>query len=170
MEKGWFKTYRLLWDKPIWTGSTPEQKVVLMTLLSMANYEEREWDWNGRAYSAKPGQMITSLASLKEKCGKNISVHQIRIALRRFEKYGFLTNESTTQNRLITIVNWDIYQQNDYTKTKHLANVGQTDGKPAATKKNYKNDKKEKNIRKRSFAYAKPVKEFQFDLTRGEAL
>lgn len=167
MEKGWFKTHRVLWEKPIWTGSTPEQKVILMTLLCMANYEDREWDWNGKAYSAKAGQMITSLASLKEKCGKNISIHQIRTALKRFENYGFLTNESTMQNRLVTIVNWDIYQQNGNALAKQAATEWQSDDKASATKKNYKNEKK---ITIRSFANAMKVKEFEFDLTRGEAL
>lgn len=27
---GWIKVYRDLLDKPIWTGSTPEQKIVLI--------------------------------------------------------------------------------------------------------------------------------------------
>lgn len=167
MENGWFKTHRVLWKKPIWTGSTPEQKVVLMTLLSMVNYEYRQWEWKGKVYTVRAGQTITSLASLKEECGKNISVQQIRTALKRLEKYGFLTNESTNENRLITIVNWDDYQQHEHAETTNLTANQQGTNKAVTTKKNYKNYK---NLRIKPFAYANQVQEYQLDLTKGEAL
>ncbi len=105
MEKGWIKLHRELLEKPIWTEATPEQKVLLITLLIMANQDEKQWDWNGEKYTARPGQFVTSLPSLVQKCGKNSSVQKIRTALKRFVKYEFLTDESTSENRLITIVN-----------------------------------------------------------------
>src|SRR6185437_2598017 len=98
MEQGWVKVHRSLLDKPIWTEATSEQKVILVTLLMMATHCERQWEWKGAPYSLKPGQMITSLPFLEQKCGKNVSVQKIRTALKRFEKYGFLTDESTHQN------------------------------------------------------------------------
>ena len=52
--------------------------------------------------------MITSLKSIHAKCGKHISIKKIRTALLRFEKMGFLANQSTTHNRLITICNWEL--------------------------------------------------------------
>ncbi|EPF5050210.1 hypothetical protein ACSSTF_004802, partial [Escherichia coli] len=94
MTGGWIKLYRQLLAKPIWQESTPEQKVILITLLSMANHEEREWEWQGAPYKANPGQFVTSLESIRKKCGKGISLQNVRTALKRFEKYGFLTNES----------------------------------------------------------------------------
>jgi hypothetical protein len=57
-----------------------------------------------------PGQMITSLESIKNKCGQNMSIKKVRCALDRFEKLGFLGNQSGIDNRLITINNWDSYQ------------------------------------------------------------
>lgn len=111
MTGGWIKLYRQLLEKPIWLESSPEQKVILITLLSMANHEEKEWEWQGVPYKAKPGQFVTSLESIRKKCGKGISLQNVRTALKRFEKYEFLTNQSTKQNRLITIVNWGIYQE-----------------------------------------------------------
>ncbi|MFS1351445.1 hypothetical protein ACLZX5_14425 [Enterococcus faecium] len=41
MTGGWIKIYRQLLEKPIWQESTPEQKVILITLLSMANHEKK---------------------------------------------------------------------------------------------------------------------------------
>ena len=44
---------------------------------------------------------------------KRVTVQNVRTALKRFEKLNFLTDESTYSNRLITIINWDIYQSSD---------------------------------------------------------
>ncbi|CAI3435429.1 DnaD domain-containing protein [Enterococcus cecorum] len=109
---GWIVLHRKLLDKPIWFESTAEQKVILITLLLMANHAEKEWEWQGQKYVAKPGQFVTSLSKIAEVCGEGISFQNVRTALKRFEKYGFLTNESTNKNRLITINNWAFYQDN----------------------------------------------------------
>ena len=108
--QGWIKLYRELGDKPIWLESTPEQKVILITLLMMANHDSKEWEWMGKPYKAEAGQFVTSLQRIAAKSGKGISIQNVRTALKRFEKYNFLTDESTKVNRLITIVNWGFYQ------------------------------------------------------------
>lgn len=108
--QGWIKLYRELGDKPIWLESTPEQKVILITLLMMANHDSKEWEWMGKPYKAEAGQFVTSLQKIAAKSGKGISIQNVRTALKRFEKYDFLTDESTKVNRLITIVNWGLYQ------------------------------------------------------------
>ncbi|MBL7575756.1 hypothetical protein SAMN00017477_1574 [Peptoniphilus asaccharolyticus DSM 20463] len=149
IQKGWIKTYRELLDKSIWLDSTPEQKVILMTLLLMANHSYKEWEWKGEKYAAKPGQFITSLESIVKNCGKGISVQNVRTALKRFEKYGFLTNESTNQNRLITIVNWNFYQGKDEESNKHtnnhLTDRQQTPNNHLTPNKNEKNDNNKNN-------------------------
>ncbi|MDW0118635.1 hypothetical protein QTL97_17050 [Sporosarcina thermotolerans] len=101
MNKGWLKLHRELKDKAIWKTSTPEQQVILVTLLMMVNYEASEWEWRGQKYDLQPGQVLTSLSKLAEESGKYITVQNVRTALKRFEKYGFLTDESTNKNRLM---------------------------------------------------------------------
>lgn len=117
MNKGWLKLHRELKDKAIWKTSTPEQQVILVTLLMMVNYEASEWEWRGQKYDLQPGQVLTSLPKLAEESGKYITVQNVRTALKRFEKYGFLTDVSTNKNRLITLTNWDVYQQNEEVPT-----------------------------------------------------
>ncbi len=107
---GWIVLHRKLLDKPIWFESTAEQKVILITLLLMANHAEKEWEWQGQKYVAKPGQFVTSLPKIVEACGNGISIKNVRTALKRFEKYGFLADKSTNKNRMITINNWAFYQ------------------------------------------------------------
>ena len=110
---GWIKLYRELGDKPIWLESTSDQRSVLMALLMMVNYEPNKWEWQGKQYECMPGQVITSLPKIADRSGKGVSIQNVRTALKRFEKLGFLTDESTNKNRLITIVNWAIYQGSD---------------------------------------------------------
>jgi hypothetical protein len=150
MQQGWFKFHRILFEKPIWVTSTPEQKTILITLLGMANHKENEWEFKGEKFIVKSGQFITSLDSIVQKSGKGISIKNVRTALQRFEKYGFLTNESTNKNRLITIVNWGIYQGEDEDGGKQTgkqpASNRQATGKQPATNKNVMNDKELKNV------------------------
>lgn len=148
--QGWIKIYREILNKPIWLLSTPEQKTILITILLMANHEENEWEWKGERYICQPGQMITSLDKIAKKAGKGISIQNVRTALLRFEKYSFLTNESTNSNRLITICNWDDYQTKEIDSNKDANSQPTSDqqasnNQPTTNKndKNIKNDKED---------------------------
>jgi len=140
---GWFKLYRELFDKAIWKGSTPEQKVILVTIMGMVFHDENEWDWKGIKFETKPGQRVTSLDKIAELAGKGISIQNVRTALKKFENYGFLTNESTKTGRLITVVNWGLYQSKDDDLTKRLTINQQSPNKELTPTKNDKNEKKD---------------------------
>ena len=153
-------------DKAIWQCSPPEHKSILITILMMANHNEKQWLWKNEKYFCKPGQLITSLKSIAFKSGT--SVQNVRTALKNFEKkYDFLTNESTKQNRLITITNWDTYQENGCQPNKatnnQLTDDQQTPNKRLTTNKNDKECKNERKILLREndfneFYKAYPVK------------
>lgn len=135
------KLYRELIKKPIWKQSTPEQKTVLITLLCMVNHDTEEWEWRGKKFICKPGQKITSLQNIANEAGKGISIKNVRTAIERFEKLEFLANESTKQSRLITVLNWELYQSAEEKRQSKR----QRGGKGVATNKNDKNDKNIKN-------------------------
>lgn len=159
--KGWVKIHRELLDKPIWILSSSEQKVILITLLLMANHRENKWEWNGRQYDCAPGQFVTSLEKIAEKSGKDISIRNVRTAIKRFENYKFLTNESTKTGRLITIVNWELYQvdddMGDKETDKDLTKIRQRPDKDLTTNKNVKNDK---NVKNKKDIYSVSFEEF----------
>lgn len=144
-DQGWVKLFRKLIDKPIWLKSTPEQKTILITLLLMASHKEQEWEWNGKKFMTESGQFITSLDSIVKKCGKGISIQNVRSALERFKKLEFLTNESTKTGRLITIVNWGLYQDENKESNKginkEVTKTQQRGNKEVTPNKNDKNDK-----------------------------
>lgn len=108
---GWVKLHRCLLEKVIWEKAKPEQKCVLITILLLANHEEKQWIWKGQRFLVKPGQFITSLDSLAAKSG--VSIRAVRTALSNFEKQDFLTSKATNTGRLITVVNWELYQSRE---------------------------------------------------------
>lgn len=148
---GWFKVHRELLDKAIWKCSTPEQKVILITLLKMVNFRDNEWMWEGKKYKVEPGQMITSLESIMKESGKGISIQNVRTALTKFESLEFLTSKSTNKNRLITIVNWELYQSKDDELTNKLTSNQQATNKQLTTIEESKKEKKEKKEIKKQF-------------------
>lgn len=110
METGFIALYRKVLKSFIWRMSSPEHKVIFITILLLANHKENEWLWQGRKFTCQPGQFVTSLEELAKTSGKDISVQNVRSALKNFEKWDFLTNQSTKTGRLITILNWHEYQ------------------------------------------------------------
>ena len=114
----------------------------------MANHKEGEWEWQGRKFKVTPGQMVTSLESIRRECGRGITIQNIRTALSRFEKYGFLTNQSTKTGRLITIVNWGDYQKPEdepnSPSNKDLTKTQQRPNKDLTPREEGKKDKKER--------------------------
>ena len=89
-------------------------------LLLKANYEDGRFE--GRV--VKRGQLVTSLSILASETGQTI--RQTRTALSHLISTGEVTNESTTQYRVISIVNYDKYQTIDKASDKQSTNDRQT--------------------------------------------
>lgn len=150
MSEGWFKIHRSLFKKAIWLNSTSEQKVILITLLGMANHEGREWEWKGKQFKTESGQFVTSANSIIDKAGIGISRQNVRTALTKFKKYDFLTFESTKTGIFISIVNWGLYQgEKNVTNqaiNQKLTMNSPSYNQPLTTNKNDKNNKNEKKF------------------------
>lgn len=155
---GYIHLWRKLLKKPIWLKSTPEQRSVLIAILLMANFYENEWEWKGEKFQVEPGQFITSLESIRKKSGQGISIQNVRSSLKRFEKLEFLTNKSTKQGRLISIINWIDYQSSENT-TQHST---QQRPNKEATKTQHlsNNDKKDKKERIKDIEYPEWLDKF----------
>jgi len=121
---GWVKVHREILDKPIWLNSTPEQKAILMTIILMANFEEKGWEWEGRKFKVLPGQFVSSLESIRQKSGKGISIRNVRSAITRFKKLDFMTEQVTKTGRLITICNWEAYQDMSISDRQSIRQTG----------------------------------------------
>jgi len=68
--------------------------------------------FNGETIRLKPGQLITGRKELSKRTGIHEST--IERALTFFEKTEQqIEQQKTTRNRLITILNWDMYQETE---------------------------------------------------------
>ena len=114
-DKGWIKIHRKILESEMYRQMNGIQRSILFDILLSVNWKEKQWDYKGNHYALKPGDMVTSLAKLKEKCAPDVSIRNLRTCLLLMKNYDFLTNHSTKRNRTISICNWDKYQ-GDVTK------------------------------------------------------
>ena len=106
--EGYIRLWRSLADSPVWTCSTANQKVVLITILLHVRWDSIRWDVLGKEFTIGPGEMFTSIRKLADLAG--VTQQIVRTALERFEVTGFLTRKITHQGMLISVVNWGKYQ------------------------------------------------------------
>jgi hypothetical protein len=148
-EKGFIVLHRqiLNWE---WYDHLPT-KVLFIHCLLRANHAEGKW----RGQGFKRGQFITSLNSLATETG--LTIKQVRIALENLEKTKELGKQTTSQNTLLTVLNYDLYQSKGTPKDKGGAKVGQSKGKGGATDNNNNNVN---NIEERKQEFAQDMVEF----------
>lgn len=98
----WIKTYEKLlkWE---WYGD-PLMVATLIHLLLNANWKDKKW----RGVDVKRGQLITSRTRLAEEIG--LTERQLRTCLERMQETGEIACETTNRYTIITICNYDIYQ------------------------------------------------------------
>jgi len=134
---GWVKLHRQFLD---WEWySEPNTKNVFIHLLLTANYEDKEW----RGIIIQRGQNITGLHSLSATL--HLSIQTIRTCLSRLKSTNEITIKSTSRFSIITVCNYDKYQNNLDECNKPSTNEQQTTNKPSTTPKE-REEYKEKYI------------------------
>ena len=138
--QGYIKLHRQLeeWE---WYKNIPV-KVLFLHCLLRANHKDKKWQGS----TVKKGSFITSYENLAIETG--LSFQQVRTAISKLKLTGELTYKSTSQYSIITINNWDEYQEDNTQINKPLTSEQQTNNKQITTNKNDKNEKNEKNDKK----------------------
>lgn len=127
---------------------------VFIHLLLKSNYKDNDFEKT----SVKRGQLITSQSHLAEDL--KISVKNVRTALEHLKSTGEVAVQTTAKYSIITINNYNEYQKVADTS----AGERQANGRQAAGEgQQYKNSKKEKNIKnsKKREGTLTPLGEFQ---------
>ncbi len=127
MDRGWIKIYRSLLDWE-WFDDAETVKLFIYLLLS-ANYEDKKW----RGMVVERGQYVTSVGSLSEILG--LSVKKVRIRLQRLSDSGAITTSGANRFTIITICNYDTYQDAETEKDDLRANRGRAKGEQTAPKR-----------------------------------
>ncbi|TDS14765.1 hypothetical protein [Sphingobacterium paludis] len=143
---GWIKLHRSILD---WEWyDDPNTKIMFLHLLLKANHKDK----NYKGSIIKRGDLVTGRMVLSAELG--MSEQQVRTSLNKLKSTNEITIKTTNKNSVISIVNYDLYQEkdDDQPTTQPTGSHQTTNGKPTSnqrltTNKNVKNIKKEKNER-----------------------
>lgn len=143
MNNGYIKLWRKIIDTSFF--KYPNTLQLAIYILLEANHKSYKTLYDGNEITVERGQLITGLYKMKEHTG--LTVSKIRTSLTFLKKVRFLAKTSTSKMTIITVCNYNEYQQ-DVAKTlaKTLANQSQTNRKPIATIQEVKEVKECKEI------------------------
>lgn len=120
-EIGWIKTYRKIQDCWIWLDKEPfDKRSAWIDLLLTANHSDKKILFNGELITVQRGQILTSIRKLSEKW--KWSYDKCSRFLKLLVDDEMLQKESDNSRTLLTIVNYEIYQ--DCTSTDECADNG----------------------------------------------
>lgn len=104
----WLKVYRKMKDSRVW-HYTDAQFKVWMTILLSVNWDESWARVGGEEKKLEPGQMVTSRQHLANESG--VSGDIVYTTWEKLEEHSMIHRESHNDGTLITVLNWDKYQQ-----------------------------------------------------------
>lgn len=146
---GWLKLYRSILDSAVFQDS--EVLKVWIWLLCNVAFEQHDTICYGKVIHLKPGQIATGRKKIAQ-C-TDLNENKVYRALTALKSLGNIEIKSTNKYSIITVVNWDKYQDEN---GKRTANEQQTNSKTTTEEqqdnskrtqhKNVKKGKKEKNI------------------------
>lgn len=139
---GWIKIHRSILDWE-WYGDI-NTKLLFLHLLLKANHKDKKW----QGMTIKRGQILTGRLALSLETG--LSERMVRTSLDKLKSTNEIAIETTNKNSVITILNYDSYQDLD-SDDQHIdqqaTNKRPTDDQQTTTTKECKNNKecKEEN-------------------------
>lgn len=132
-------------DNPI-IMKDADHLAVWMYLLLNATHAEYPALFKGEKIMLKPGQLITGRKSIAAKL--SISESKVTRTLNTFESEQQIEQQTSNKNRLITVLNWDLYQSSEQQNELLVNNNRPTSEQQVNTNKNIKKNKNVKNERK----------------------
>lgn len=109
LDKGWIKTYRKIQDCWIWLDKEPfDKRSAWIDLLLSANHSDKRVLFNGELITVQRGQILTSIRKISEKW--KWSYDKTLRFLKLIENDGMIQRDSDKFRTLLTIVNYEFYQ------------------------------------------------------------
>lgn len=144
----WVKLYRKLEDSSFYLDSRIVH--LWVHILIKARAFEEKTIFGGNEITLNPGQFVTGRKKLSRETG--IEESKIQRSLKVFEKCLMIEQQTNSQSRLITVLNWDTYQGSEQQmNNKRTANEQQMNTIKESKKeerKNKNNTSKPENINK----------------------
>lgn len=133
---GYIKLHRKILDNPV-VCKDAEYFSVWLYLLLNATHKEFPALFKGEKIILQPGQLITGRLSIAEQF--NISESKVKRILISLENDQQIERQRSNQNSLITILNWNTYQQSDQQNDQPVTSQRPASDQPVTTNKNVKN-------------------------------
>lgn len=152
-ENGYFRIWRKIRFHAIWRDH--KSLAVFLYCLNHAEWTSgRKLVVEGKEVTLSPGQFSCGRKQLSEEMG--LSEQNVRTAFKKLEKtYEILTIKSTTKFCIVTILNWDRYQNGKEKSTNKLTNNQPTTNQRLTTQEEFKNLRIEE---KKTYPQASPSK------------
>ena len=135
MEKGWIKLHRSITDWEWYMDNNV--KLLWYHLLLTCNYKDSKF----QGYDIPAGSKVCGYPSLAEQTG--LTVQQIRTAILKLKSTSEITVTKTPKFSIISITNWDKYQEDDSQLDSRMTGERQADDRRATTSKEDKKERKE---------------------------
>lgn len=134
--EGWVKLYRKLMENPIVTKDADHLAIWIYLLLN-ATHDGYPALFKGKKIMLQPGQLLTGCISISERLGVNES--KVRRVLKSFESDGQIDRQISNKNSLISIQNWEFYQNSDSQNDEQMTDNRRTSDGQVTTNKNVNN-------------------------------
>ena len=140
--EGWIKIHRKILENPI-IFKDSDYLAIWIYLLLNATHKEVPALFKGKKIILKPGQLITGRKSISYQL--KISESKTYRVINEYKSEHQIEQQTSNHNSLITILNWDKYQQIEQQNEQPVNNQRTTSEQPVNTNKNVKNIKNERN-------------------------
>lgn len=131
--EGWISLHRKMLDNPI-VSKDSDYLAVWIYLLLNATHTEYTSLFKGNTYILQPGQLITGRKSIAKKL--NINETKVQRILKCYENEHQIEQQTSSQNRLITILNWNKYQHPEHRIEQRVNNERTTSEQRVNTNNN----------------------------------
>lgn len=158
-ENGYIKLHRKMLQNPIVCKDSDYLSLWIYLLLN-ATYTEYPERFRGEKIILKPGQLITGRKKISEKL--SISESKVTRIINKFIFEQQIEQQTSNENRLITILNWNEYQGSEQPNEQPVNNERTTSEQPVNTNKNIKN--KRNNINNNRAEYVKKYSDGSFEI------
>lgn len=157
--QGWIKLHRSIMCSDTFSRLNAIQKLIAIYIILDANHEDGIWydKYKNLEVDIKRGQTVVSRSKIVNEWfagDKEVTERKARTALSKLEKVGFLTSEATNNYTILTVLNYNVYQQSE-NKSDQVVDHEATKGRPrddqeTSLNKNVKNVKNDKNEKKKN--------------------
>lgn len=134
--QGWIKLHRKLLENPV-ACKDADHLAIWIYLLLNATHRDMDAIFQGKRITLSPGQLITGRKSISQQLG--VSESKTKRVLLALESDHQIDRQRSNKNSLISILNWDKYQEGGRQNGRQMTNKWTASDQQVTTNKNVKN-------------------------------